>query len=48
MPSPEITVPTTKITLPDGMTPEDFHKVVDRDFVRPQEPDVPLILYDGV
>lgn len=35
MPSPEISVPSTKITLPPGMEIEDF-KRVDRHFVRPE------------
>jgi len=42
MPSPEITMPSTKITLPEGMKVEDFHKV-DRDIIELEEPHYPLI-----
>lgn len=35
LPSPELTIPTTKITLPKGMDLEDFKKV-DRHFVVPE------------
>ncbi len=43
MPSPDITMPSTKITLPKDMKPEDFEKV-DRGFVKPEEPHTPLII----
>lgn len=43
MPAPEITLPTTKITLPKGMTVEDFQKV-NRGVLKPEEPHTPLIV----
>lgn len=43
MPTPEITLPTTKITLPKGMTVEDFQKV-NRGVLKPEEPHTPLII----
>ena len=42
MPTPELTIPSTKITLPKDMEPEDFVKA-DRGFIRPEEPHTPLI-----
>lgn len=43
MPSPNITIPSTKITLPEGMKVEDFTKV-DKPFVKPEHPHTPLII----
>lgn len=43
MPSPNITIPSTKITLPEGMNVEDFTKV-DQPFVNPEHPHTPLIV----
>ncbi len=43
MPSPALTIPSTKITLPKGTSAEDFKKV-DRAHVKPQVPHTPLIL----
>jgi len=42
MPPPEISIPSTKITLPSGMESGDFKKT-DRPFVRPEHPHTPLI-----
>lgn len=42
MPAPELTIPSTKITLPKDMNPDDFVKA-DRGFIRPEEPHTPLI-----
>jgi len=43
MPSPEITIPSTKITLPAGMDVAAFTKV-DQPFVKPEHPHTPLIV----
>jgi len=43
MPSPAITIPSTKITLPEGMDIEAFTKV-DQPFVKPEHPHTPLIV----
>lgn len=43
MPSPDITIPSTKITLPKDMDPEAFKKV-DQPFVKPEHPHTPLII----
>lgn len=43
MPSPSITIPSTKITLPEGMDIEAFTKV-DQPFVKPEHPHTPLII----
>ncbi|MEI6891153.1 MAG: DmsC/YnfH family molybdoenzyme membrane anchor subunit [Pontiella sp.] len=43
MPSPNISIPSTKITLPKGMDIEAFTKV-DRPFVKPEHPHTPLIV----
>ncbi len=43
MPAPDITIPSTKITLPEGMDVEAFTKV-DQPFVKPEHPHTPLIL----
>lgn len=42
MPSPAISMPSTKITLPEGVALEDLHSVT-RDFVEPEQPHSPLI-----
>ncbi len=42
MPDPSITIPSTKITLPDGVAIEDLKKV-DRSFVNREDPHTPLI-----
>ncbi len=42
MPAPEISMPSTKITLPEGVDPSSLHPVTD-DFVEPEEPHSPLI-----
>ena len=43
MPSPHITIPSTKITLPKGMDVAAFTKV-DKPFVKPEHPHTPLII----
>ncbi len=43
MPSPGITIPSTKITLPEGMDVDAFTKV-DQPFVKPDHPHTPLII----
>jgi formate dehydrogenase iron-sulfur subunit len=43
MPSPKITIPSTKITLPEGMDIAAFTKV-DKPFVKPEHPHTPLIV----
>lgn len=43
MPSPNISIPSTKITLPEGMDVEAFTKV-DKPFVKPEHPHTPLII----
>jgi Fe-S-cluster-containing dehydrogenase component/DMSO reductase anchor subunit len=43
MPSPDITIPSTKITLPEGMDIETFTKV-DQPFVKLEHPHTPLII----
>jgi Fe-S-cluster-containing dehydrogenase component/DMSO reductase anchor subunit len=43
MPSPEITIPSTKLTLPEGMDIEAFTKV-DKPFVKPEHAHTPLIV----
>jgi Fe-S-cluster-containing dehydrogenase component/DMSO reductase anchor subunit len=43
MPSPDITIPSTKITLPEGMDIDAFTKV-DQPFVKPEHPHTPLIV----
>ncbi|WP_372799234.1 DmsC/YnfH family molybdoenzyme membrane anchor subunit, partial [Pontiella sp.] len=43
MPNPNITIPSTKITLPKGMDIEKFTKV-DQPFVKPEHPHTPLIV----
>lgn len=43
MPNPNITIPSTKITLPEGMDIEKFTKV-DQPFVKPEHPHTPLIV----
>ncbi len=42
MPDPEITMPSTKITLPEGIQLKDMTKV-DRPFVEPEDPHTPLV-----
>lgn len=42
MPAPEISMPSTKITLPEGVDPDSLHPVTN-DFVEPEEPHSPLI-----
>lgn len=42
MPSPEISKPSTRFTLPADMDPAAFTKV-DRDFVEPEHPHTPLV-----
>ena len=41
-PRPEISMPSTKITLPEGVDPSSLHPVTG-DFVEPEEPHSPLI-----
>jgi Fe-S-cluster-containing dehydrogenase component/DMSO reductase anchor subunit len=43
MPSPDITIPSTRITLPEGMDVDAFTKV-DQQFVQPEHPHTPLII----
>ncbi|MEE9368019.1 MAG: DmsC/YnfH family molybdoenzyme membrane anchor subunit [Pontiella sp.] len=43
MPSPSISIPSTKITLPKGMDIDSFTKV-DQPFVKPEHPHTPLII----
>ncbi len=43
MPSPNISIPSTKITLPEGMDIDSFTKV-DQPFVKPEHPHTPLII----
>ncbi len=42
MPDPEITMPSTKVTLPEGIELKDMTKV-DRPFVEPEDPHTPLV-----
>ncbi|MDF7800575.1 dimethyl sulfoxide reductase anchor subunit [Pontiellaceae bacterium B1224] len=43
MPAPNLTIPSTKITLPEGMDVAAFTKV-DQPFVKPEHPHTPLIV----